>query len=260
MQRKYFFYATLLDAFQYFLTSENENAFQEFIDRINRKPFTSEAADKGTKFNEVIDALILAGNTLGGKELMDEYTEEENFYLFTYTPAKPEDKLPWKGYEFKKKIVEAIYDAVKWSHTQVYTEGTLQTSKGEVQLYGYIDNLAFGSPTDIKTTSNYTFPKYLHNWQHIVYPYCLIQQGVQEDAARLFTYEVTDFSNTYREDYYYDADRDIRRLKNHCEHLIDFIEQHRDLITDTKIFTGIKTDVALAEFDKEVGATIISNG
>ena len=33
-------------------------AVSRLIDRINRKPFDSEAADKGTAFNEVIDCMI----------------------------------------------------------------------------------------------------------------------------------------------------------------------------------------------------------
>lgn len=74
----YKFYATLLDAFKNYVDSDiiyqrywgfsenppfseeefHEQQFQELIDRINRKPFDSEAADKGTAFNEVIDCMI----------------------------------------------------------------------------------------------------------------------------------------------------------------------------------------------------------
>ena len=51
----YKFYPSLLDAYQWYVSSENENAEQEFIDKINRVPFTSELADKGTLFNNFID-------------------------------------------------------------------------------------------------------------------------------------------------------------------------------------------------------------
>lgn len=77
-QPKYRIYATLLDAFGVYLNSDviwdkywgwsenpphtpeefHEQQFQELIDRINRKPFDSEAADKGTAFNEVIDCMV----------------------------------------------------------------------------------------------------------------------------------------------------------------------------------------------------------
>ena len=82
-QPNYLFYPTILDSFQSFLDSEkNWELFyggsedpkysveeyeamqrQELIDRINRVPFESEAADRGTAFNEVVDCLILGRNT-----------------------------------------------------------------------------------------------------------------------------------------------------------------------------------------------------
>lgn len=78
MQPNYRIYATLLDSYfnylnsdviyeRYYGWSENppctedefrQKQFQELIDRINRKPFDSEAADKGTAFNEVIDCMV----------------------------------------------------------------------------------------------------------------------------------------------------------------------------------------------------------
>ena len=78
MKRHYNFYATLLDKYQNYLMSgityqkfwgssespqktEEEFEVQEFqslIDSINRVPFESELADKGTAFNEVIDCII----------------------------------------------------------------------------------------------------------------------------------------------------------------------------------------------------------
>ena len=78
MQPRYRFYATILDAFWGYLNSDviwdkywewsenpphtpeefHEQQFQELIDRINRKPFDSEAADKGAALNEIIDCMI----------------------------------------------------------------------------------------------------------------------------------------------------------------------------------------------------------
>src|SRR5512142_2672244 len=80
-QPKYKFYATLLDALQGYLNSSEvwqeywgqsedpskteeqfeKEQFQSVIDRINRVPMKwedSEAADKGTAFNEVVDCII----------------------------------------------------------------------------------------------------------------------------------------------------------------------------------------------------------
>ena len=78
MKVDYKFYATLLDSFmdyqdsdaiydKYWGWSENpphtpeefhQLQFQGLIDKINRVPFDSEAADKGTAFNEVVDCMI----------------------------------------------------------------------------------------------------------------------------------------------------------------------------------------------------------
>lgn len=236
MQPNYKFYPTLLDAFQYYLNSEQESAFEEFINKLNRVPFTSEAAEKGTAFNDLIDTVIIA------------FRDNDVDFIQSYNEIGEDDKIQWKGFEFKKKIVHQFYYSLKYSYPQVFVKATLPTSKGLVLLYGYIDNTRFGSPVDIKTTGKYEFPKYLANWQHIVYPYCLIHgHGVQPEAACLFSYEVTDFNNIYKEDYMYDEERDLKRLVSHVEHLISFIEQHRHLITDKKLF-------ALDEPKEEVSA------
>ena len=77
MHKHYSAYATLLDSFQSYLdaektyykyfTSENpsvtvdewcDKMYIDLINKINRVPFTSEAADRGTAFNELVDALI----------------------------------------------------------------------------------------------------------------------------------------------------------------------------------------------------------
>ena len=76
--RKYNIYATLLDTFQNYLDSDKiysrhwgnsdnpphtpkefeQLQFQAVLDRINRVPFDSDAADRGTCFNEIIDCII----------------------------------------------------------------------------------------------------------------------------------------------------------------------------------------------------------
>lgn len=206
-QPQYKFYATLIDAYAYFLTSESDTAYQEFIDKLNRVPFTSEAAQKGIAFNKLIDEL--------------DCTEYEHKDLWQY-----------EGFEFKGKVVDQFVESCRDSGSQCFCTGLLQTSRGLVELYGYIDKVKADTLTDIKTTSNYTFPKYLHNFQHIIYPYCLRQQGI--DIPR-FRYMVTDFNNYYEEDYVY-QEKDVVRLVNICEQLIDFIEMNRAVITDKKLF------------------------
>lgn len=215
---QYKFYATLLDSFSWYLKSDRDEAFQDFIDKLNRVPFTSEAAEKGTAFNELVDIRIT-------RRLPDGLPEPEYDY----------DKwmIQFKGFKFKMPVVEHFVERFRQATPQVYTEGVLETSRGSVLLYGFIDELFAGHAHDIKCTSKYNFPKFLHNWQHLVYPFCLQEQGV---PAENFTYEITDYNNLYREEYQFKRERDLVKLQGHCEHLIDFIETHRHLITDKKLF------------------------
>lgn len=226
MQPKYNIYPTLLDAFQYYLKSEDDNSFQSFIDKLNRVSFYSEAAAKGTAFNNLIDKLIAESKN----GLVSE------FYL-EFDSLPDDAKISFEGFEFKKSVVVDFYQRLKYTLTQVFTKAYIETKYGVVKLYGYIDNLDFGSPIDVKTTSRYDFPKYLHNWQHIVYPYCLIHgDGVQPDAASNFQYRITDFNNIFEEAYTYKEERDLPKLTLFIERFIEFIEQHREIITDKKLF------------------------
>ncbi len=216
MQIKYKFYATLLDSFAYYLSSDREEAFQEFIDKLNRVPFVSEAASKGTAFNELVDLLISGIQDIGQIPL-----DKKGNLLFTYDDVE---------YAFNPQIVSQIAGTVRGSLAQVFVNAVLPTSKGNVELYGYADYVRFYKCTDLKTTRKYDFPKYLHAWQSKVYPYCFNQNGVKID---MFEYLVTDFSNIYKEEYVFNPEKDIVELQGFCEQLIDFIEQHRSLITST---------------------------
>lgn len=210
---RYKIYATLLDAFTWYQKNEQENAFQEFIDKLNRVPFTSEAAEKGTAFNELVDKVAHEGEV----------------YF-----ADVKGMVHYGNFSFKKHIVDHFTTIVRFSQPQVFVKGILPTRFGDVELYGYIDEIMPGGTImDIKCTGKYEFPKFLHNWQHLVYPYCFRANGTN---MPYFTYEVTDYNNLYREDYTYKHERDMLRLQVHVEQLIEFIEQYRHLITDQKLF------------------------
>ncbi len=224
---KYKFYATLLDSYQHYLKSDREEAFQEFINKVNRVPFTSEAANRGIAFNELLDSLLQMAGSADCRKRRE---------LEVYLDLPGEAGIRHGGFEFRKSIVEYFRERLTGSVCQVFVKATLPTRYGDVELYGYIDNLLAGSALDVKTCNRYDFPKFNRNWQHIVYPYCLIQQGISEEVSGQFTYEVTDFKDTYREEYIYQAERDLPRLQSHCESLIEFLEQHRSRITDRKVF------------------------
>lgn len=244
---KYLFYATLLDSYEGYISSsriyqkywgfsENppkteaefeQEQFQSLIDRINRVPFDSEAADRGTCFNEVIDCIITKSVSekvqMKSDKESNTITAHYNNRVFVF-PLNQCLQVA-KGYQ------EAV--------PQVLTKGHLETKYGIVELYGYIDELLPLQIVDIKTTSRYSAFKFKDNWQHRVYPFCLSKEGVN---IREFVYDVyvmnkfNSITESHQEFYSFVPERDIPSLIFHCEGLIEFIEANRHLITDKKIF------------------------
>ena len=159
----YLIYPTLLDSFQnylrsdeiydtYFGRSENpkcsleefeQKSFQDLIDRINRVPFESEAADKGTAFNEVIDCLIENRKPRADMEFHSDRKKGVIVAKFkTYT------------FEFPLKICLEMRDNLKGGLTQIRVSAPISTRFGIVELYGYLDILLPMKVVDIKTTSH----------------------------------------------------------------------------------------------------------
>ena len=247
MRPKYKIYATLLDSYfnylnsnviyeRYYGWSENppcteeefqQKQFQELIDRINRKPFDSEAADKGTAFNELVDALIESRKPNG---MSVERNAENTCYMVVYNNRE---------FVFPISICREFANYYKGALTQQRVEAILPTSYGDVMVYGLIDELMPTSVHDIKTTGSYTVGKFKDHHQHLVYPYALMKNG---SDVRIFEYNIVEFNkggyvvDTYTETYVFNPERDIPILTNHCEEFIRFLEENRALITDTKIF------------------------
>ena len=255
-QPEYRFYATLLDAFTDYLNSDNiyerywgwsdnppltpeefrQKQFEELIDRINRVPFDSEAADRGTAFNEVVDCLIehrksdtVQVERVHSNPVYNEATGEVSDAVLIALRATYNNRV----FTFPISICREFTDYYKGALTQQRVSALLPTCFGPVEVYGVIDELLPLSVHDIKTTSSYYVGKYRDHWQHVVYPYCLMQSG---SDVRLFEYNVTDFKQTYTESYTFVPERDIPRLTEHCEDFIHFLNDNRNLITDKKIF------------------------
>lgn len=203
---RYKFYATLLDAYQWYLTSEQDEAFQDLINKINRVPFKSEAADKGKAFNELVD---------------DE------------TILEVTDKVKYKGFKFDRELINYLKAYFTGAVRQVYTSAELPTSRGLVSLYGLGDYVFQDTAFDLKTVGYYEFPKFFHGWQHKIYTYCFNQNNIQVSK---FEYTVTDFNTVFKEQYVYKPEQHIQELKSICVGFIDFLERHRSLITDKKVF------------------------
>jgi len=245
---KYQFYATLIDAFQGWLSSSEiyqdywgysedppkteeqfeKEQFQSLIDRINRVPMKwedSEAADRGTSFNEAVDCLI---NNRKSEKM--ELRSDKKSGIITANYNK-------RIFIFPITLVREFADYFTGAISQVYTEAILPTKYGDVLLYGYVDELMPESIHDIKTTGRYKAGKFRNNWQHIIYPYCLNEQG---NKVSEFEYNIAVFSgkqiSTFKEYYRYNPDRDIPKLRLITEQLIEFLEMYKELITDKKIF------------------------
>ncbi|MDR1335945.1 MAG: HNH endonuclease, partial [Tannerella sp.] len=195
------------------------------IDRINRVPVPWEDTgkmDAGTAFNEVVDCIVLNKKS----DRMNIWSES-GAVMARYNE---------RTFIFPVSLCREFAAYYRGAIPQVYTEAILPTQYGNVLLYGYIDILMPASVHDIKTASKYSAGKYRRNWQHIVYPYCLNQSG---NSVRDFEYNIavlTGAVGTYTEYYGYTPERDVPRLTECVEGLIDFILLHGDLITDKKIF------------------------
>lgn len=209
LQPKYKIYPSLLDKFeQYLRADEQVESFwnidnetgeykrspdeieaelkQSLIDSINRVPFESEAADKGTAFNAIIDCYVHSmKHTPDARNPYTIVGDEETNTIQVAFPAT--DIAPARHFLFDRSwcIEQARYFAGALS--QVFVSAILPTCYGNVELYGYIDELLRDIVYDIKSTSKYEFGKYGHGWQRHVYPYCLITSG-QMESVKAFEY------------------------------------------------------------------------
>ncbi len=248
-QPKFKFFATLLDAFTSYLRSDaiyerywgfsenpphtpdefKEQQYQSLIDTINRVPFDSEAADKGTAFNEVIDCMIenRKSNKVQVKRLLSDMADGSQNLIGLRAIYNN------RQFDFPIAICREFANYYKGALTQQYVQAILPTCFGPVLIYGFIDELMPMSVHDIKTTGSYYVGKFKDHWQHMVYPYCLMQNG---SDVRLFEYNITDFKSSYTESYTFVPERDIPILTAHCEELIRFLNDNRNLITNKKIF------------------------
>lgn len=225
------------------IAAENEKAL---IDAINRVPFVSEAADKGTAFNEVVDAIIrLVAVT------------EDNALLDPANLKSKNDKVEIEGnvdviratingmtFEYNTEFCFDYAFKFKDALSQVFTEATIDTSFGDVLLYGFIDEWDKDKIIDIKTTSKYSFPKFENSWQKSLYPYCITANG---GTVTSFIYSVVVWSGqtkakpylsgtVYPEEYTYNHEEETKKLRAFVEDFIRWLNTHREDITDKKIF------------------------
>lgn len=212
---------------------------QELLDAINKVPHEpSEAASKGTSLNEIVDCIIHHRNS--DNDSVKICTTDLN--------GVKTIKATCDGFTFLFNVdfCKSIAEYFKGSLSQVYASATLETKYGEVELYGYIDELRENKVFDLKTTSRYEFGKYAKYWQRHVYPYTLIESGA---CTEISSFEFTAYALKggtsrsplitgvqYPEVYQYDHEQSKVLLKDICERFIEFLEENRDKITNRKIF------------------------
>jgi hypothetical protein len=250
----YQFYPSLLDSFQSYLDTSYEDfwyqdeaggyhknfsedtgyhlspeevdvlAKQKLLDALNRVPFVSEAASKGTMFNEILDCIIQKrGCTEDGKiiktvrspidlanaicpPMIDPAISEEDIEHQLNKEAdaqmtadeifskigKPFIFASCDGFRFCFDIGLCTYAANYFigSSCQVLTEAELKTAYGGVRLYGYADYVKENKVYDAKTTGRYEFGNYSNHWQRYAYPYTLLKSGM---CAKIDEFEFSVF-------------------------------------------------------------------
>ena len=262
MEPRYNIYPSLLDKFQDLLDYEmvaeepwNRNGEDyrltpdemrdkieaELLDAVNRVPKGAmEAADKGTAFNEIVDCLIERRTSSRDDCDIRVVTEGKD--------AAPRIRAEINGFTFDYDIAlcQKVAHALVGSLPQYKAEGYMQTSRGPVHLYGYMDEWVGNHIIDLKTTSKYSFGKFERKWQRHLYPWCVVESGVATEVES-FTYLVVEWAyqrkgapltakGIYEETYTYDHEQSGRKLLEMLELFIDWLEANRDRITDRKIF------------------------
>ena len=242
---------------EYHYTDEEvyDLAKQDLINAINRVRSVSEAASKGTAFNELVDALInnKKSETLQTKKV---YYDVNGNFIRTEWPlnqqvfklAGVQAELDGFTFIFDIELLREAAEYLKGSVNQVYTSATIETKYGLVQLYGYIDELRQNKVYDLKTTKKYEFGKYQKYWQRHVYPYCLVESGecTEIESFEFTCYQLSSATDKqslikgkkYPEVYNYNHEQSKELIKSQCERFIEFLEENKELITDKKVFGG----------------------
>lgn len=250
---------------------------QDLLDNINRVEHDpSEAAAKGTCLNEIVDRLVLKSNPTESDVIVKSVhdidtcisaiknrvfdpnrSNVENNEISYVRAQELLDKIRqpfiyasvdgfafYFDIQFCKEIANYFHGCL----CQYRTSASLPTSKGDVELYGYIDYVRMKSIFDLKTTKSYAFGNYVKYNQRHAYPYCMETSGMMAEV-RDFEFTVYQLSGgtqrsplitgkQNKEVYTYSRKQSTEILTANCERLIDFIQDHADQIdkSKTKIF------------------------
>lgn len=213
---KYSLFPTLIDSFYWY--KRGFNTKEEMLNKINRiKSPMPEAAAKGVAFEDCVNLVIKAG-IAQHQMLKGSFFEKQSGNF----------KFNFKG-DLILKIAHKLSACTKM---QEYIQANVPTPVGLIKVYGFIDFSYTDKFIDLKTTGSYKNGKYKDYNQHKCYPLLAQLNGRKIED---FLYYVTDFNDTYTENYKHTSvlkDEFIRDLVEFTE----FLEREREFITDKKIF------------------------
>lgn len=138
------------------------------------------------------------------------------------------------GFEFNGDLLERMRKFTRGGTWQTYLQTTIEVDGAMVKHYGFSDVIIRSRNVDCKTTGNYAFPSHLHAFQHDVYLLGANDMGIHVNEH---LYLISDFDDYYEEYYPYDLELHTEKLRVVSRDMINFLEQNREFITDTKIFS-----------------------
>lgn len=152
---------------------------------------------------------------------------------------KPTTEAQQKGINFEKAVTtgdlenlfeESVIEKTRALlpakyKTQVYSEAIYKNC----QIYGYVDILGGNKAFDLKSTRAYSPNRFALNHQNL---YLL---GLQKWGVTSLDYIITDFTEVYQESYSLNS-YDFSPLFKEIDLFVDFLQEHRKLIRDKKIF------------------------
>jgi len=217
---------------------------QELIDAINRVPFVSEAASKGTALNELVDCLVENRKPAEGIKVFRicDPQAQEVFHQDIVRALRVE--IDNFCFFYDMNLVRSLADYFKGSICQYRCEAVLETAFGPIILYGDADYIRQDIVYDLKSTSRYSaYGKYSEGWQKDLYPWALTESG---DVTGISGFEYTVvplskdrdniISGEIKKEYFaYDHNASTGRLRAVCEAFVPWLEEHRNLIVHKRI-------------------------
>ena len=155
----------------------------------------------------------------------------------------PQTEAQLRGVSFEDAVLKGIgedqFDANILAEVRqrlpkpiVQTQVYCQYQINDVLIYGFVDVLGRKEALDLKTTSHYEANRFQQDHQNFYLP-ALYTRGVKQ-----MRYLITDFAQVYEE--VYETNLDFEGQLEEVYSFKSFLSEHRDLITDAKVFSRKK--------------------